>query len=107
MLRGSSNFLRNVVDGLGARKACENNRGLASDPTGVGPDNDASRRQFSSSRRIDIKSQNAPSAINKVTGDRASHDAEPDNPDGFVHITSIPTHRIRLTRNSGRALTSN
>src|SRR3954454_13366800 len=34
MLRGSSNFLRNVVDGLGARKACENDRGLASDLTG-------------------------------------------------------------------------
>jgi hypothetical protein len=48
----------------------------------------------------------APSAIDEIAGDRASHDAKPDDFNGLVLESSFPSCRIRLTANASRALIS-
>jgi hypothetical protein len=48
----------------------------------------------------------APCAIDEIAGDRASHDAKPDDSNGLVLESSFPICRIRLTANASRALNS-
>jgi hypothetical protein len=38
---------------------------------------------------IDIKSDHVPSALDKVAGNGASHDAKPDNSNGLVHASPL------------------
>jgi hypothetical protein len=62
--------------------------------------------KLGSSSCVGIETDHAPSAIDEVAGDCASHDAKPDDSNDLVHESSFPSCRIRLTGNAGRALIS-
>jgi hypothetical protein len=69
-------------------------------------DCDVGQRKFGSSCGADIEADHPPSAIDEIAGDRASHDAKPDDFNGLVLESSFPSCRIRLTANASRALIS-
>ena len=47
------------------------------------------RRKLGSFRGVGIEADHPPSALDKVAGDRASHDAKPDDSNGLVHANSF------------------
>src|SRR5438067_12877970 len=55
---------------------------------------------------ISIEADHAPSALNEIAGDRAAHDAKPDNSNGLVHESCFHSCRIRLTGSGRSALTA-
>src|SRR6267142_155948 len=57
-------------------------------------DCDAGEGKLGSSCGIDIKADHAPFTIDKVTGDRASHDAKSDDSNGLVHESSFLSNSI-------------
>jgi hypothetical protein len=53
---------------------------VACDLTRVTGDCDVGQRKFGSSCGVDIEADHAPSTIDEIAGDRASYDAQPDDP---------------------------
>jgi len=51
---------------------------------------DISRRKLGPFGGVGIETDHPPSALDKVAGDRAAHDAKPDNANGLVHASSLP-----------------
>jgi hypothetical protein len=53
-------------------------------------DDDVSRRKLGPFGGVGIEADHPPSALDKVAGDRAAHDAKPDDANGLVHASSLP-----------------
>ncbi len=62
----------------------------ARDPAGVIGDRDTGQRELGAPCRVDVKADDAPAALDQIAGDRASHDAKPDDSNGLVHQRSLP-----------------
>ncbi len=56
--------------------------------------------KLGSSCGVDIKADHAPFTIDKVAGDRASHDAKPDDSNGLVHESPFLSNSIDGQRRS-------
>ena len=69
----------------------------------IGGDGDVGLRQLGSRRGVDIEADHPPAALDEVAGDRASHDAKPDDSNGLVHESLLPG-RIAVAGSRGRAL---
>ena len=67
---------------------------LPRDPAGIIGDRDTGQRKLGASCGIDVKADDAPPALDEIAGDRASHDAKPDDSNGLVH----PRSRSRRAR---------
>ena len=65
-------------------------------------DRDAGVRKLGASRRVDVEADHAPAALDQVAGDRASHDAKPDDSNGLVHA-AFPPCRSRIWRAASAA----
>ena len=79
---------------------------LARDLSDVTGDRDVGHRKLGAPCGVGVEADHAPSAIDEIAGDRASHDAKPDDSNGLVHKCSFLACRIRLTGNARRALIS-
>ena len=66
-------------------------------------DRDAGLRQLGALCGVDIEADHAPSALDEVARDRASHDAKPDYANGLVHENLLPIG-FGLQDGRGRAL---
>jgi hypothetical protein len=82
--------MRNLIDGRRARKADHDNRGVSRDLSGVRGDYDVGLCQLVSPRCIYIEGDDAPAAIDKIAGNRASHDAKSNDSNSLVHASSLP-----------------
>ena len=58
---------------------------MARDLSDVGGDFNIGRRKLAPSCGIDIEAGHVPTALDKIAGNGASHDAKPDDSDGLVH----------------------
>ena len=77
---------------------------LARDLADVIGDRDTGERKLGASCGVDVKADDAPAALDEIAGDRASHDAKPDDSNGLVHERSLPADRF--AGDAGRALNS-
>ena len=103
-LAGIGDFPRDILDGCGPGKAGHDDRRVARDLSGVVGDRDVGLRKLGASRGVGIEADHAPSALDEVAGDRASHDAKADNSNGLVHESCFLAIEFGLTGNAGRAL---
>ena len=104
-LAGIGDGLRDVLDRGGSGQAGHDDGRVARDLRHVVGDGDAGLRQLGALGGVDIEADHAPAALDEVAGDRAAHDAKPDDSNGLVHASLLPC-RIRLTGNARRALIS-
>jgi len=79
-LTGIGNCLRDILDRCRPGKAGHDDWRVACDLTRVTGDCDVGQRKFGSSCGVDIEADHAPSTIDEIAGDRASHDAKPTIP---------------------------
>ncbi len=88
-LTGIGDSLRDILDRCGIGKASHDDGRVARELADVTGDCDVGEGKLGSSCGVDIEADHAPFTIDKVAGDRASHDAEPDDSNDLVHESSL------------------
>ena len=87
-LTGIDDCLCDFFDGPGAWKAGHDNERVAGELSDILGNFHVGELEFGSPRRDDIEADHAPSAVDEITGNRATHDTEPDDSNSPVHEVS-------------------
>jgi hypothetical protein len=89
-LRGICDLVSDIFDNRRSRKTGHDDRCFACELGDVVRDCHIRLHKLGASRRVDIKPDHTPTAIDQVARDGTSHDPEPDNPHGLVHSGALP-----------------
>ena len=84
-LTGIGDCLRDFLNGPGTGKAGHDDGRVARDLTDIAGDLDVGECKFGSPCGDDIEADHAPSAVDEIAGNCATHDAKPDDSNGPVH----------------------
>ena len=85
---GMGNGEGNILDGGGIGQTGHDDRRIARDAFGIRSNRNIGLRHLGASCSVEVVTNHLPSAFDQIAGDRAAHDAEPDNSNRLVPLLS-------------------